>query len=91
LRNTKRFALVVATQRPMSSSTASSVVADSQIVPGAQACSFDFVYDSVGSNQASTSSPTSSIAASATAVATTSRSTAAGADRAARSHRAAAR
>jgi hypothetical protein len=34
---------VVATQRPTSSSTASSVVADSQIVPEDQACSLDFV------------------------------------------------
>ena len=34
---------VVATQRPMSSSTRSSVSADSQIVPDDQACSFDFV------------------------------------------------
>ena len=38
-----RFAGVVATHRPMSSSTASNVVADNQIVPGLQACSFDFV------------------------------------------------
>ncbi len=29
--------------RPMSSTTDSSVVADSQIVPADQACSFDFV------------------------------------------------
>ncbi len=35
---------LVATHRPMSSSTASSVVADNQIVPGDQACSFDLVY-----------------------------------------------
>ena len=41
--NTSLRAGVVATQRPMSSSTASSVVADSQIVPADQACSFDFV------------------------------------------------
>ena len=43
LRNTSRRAGVIATQRPRSSSTASSVVGDSQIVPGDQACSLDLV------------------------------------------------
>ena len=48
------------------------VVADSQIVPGAHACSFDFVYVKVGNSQTSSFSPTRSTVASATAVATTS-------------------
>ena len=38
-----RRAGVVATQRPMSSSTRSNVSALSQIVPADQACSFDLV------------------------------------------------
>ncbi len=46
--NTSRRAGVIATQRPMSSRTLSSVSADSQIVPDDQACSFDFVYASGG-------------------------------------------
>ena len=46
------------TQRPRSSSTASSVDADSQTVPGDQACSLDFVYARGGSSQTSSSSPT---------------------------------
>ena len=45
-------------------------MADSHTVPGDQACSFDFVYASGGSSQASTSSPTRSTAASATRSAT---------------------
>ena len=40
---TRRRAGVIATERPRSSSTASSVDGDSQTVPGAQACSFDLV------------------------------------------------
>ena len=64
--NTSLRAGVIATQRPMSSSTASSVVADSQIVPADQACSFDFVYASGGSSHTSSSSPTRSTAAVAT-------------------------
>ena len=43
LKNTSLRAGVVATQRPMSSSTRSSVSALSQIVPADHACSFDFV------------------------------------------------
>jgi len=43
LKNTSRRAGVVATHRPMSSSTLSNVSADSQIVPADHACSFDFV------------------------------------------------
>src|SRR4051812_22993063 len=54
----------------MSSRTASSVVADSQTVPGDHACSFDFVNCSVGNSHTSSSSPTCATAASATAVAT---------------------
>ena len=41
--NTSLRAGVIATHRPMSSSTDNNVVADSQIVPADQACSFDFV------------------------------------------------
>jgi hypothetical protein len=43
LRKTSFRAGVLAMQRPMSSSTASSVDADNQMVPELQACSFDFV------------------------------------------------
>ena len=43
LRNTSRRAGVMAMHRPRSRSTASRVSAESQMVPGAQACSFDLV------------------------------------------------
>ena len=43
LKKTSRDAGVLAMQRPRSSSTASIVEADSQIVPLDHACSFDFV------------------------------------------------
>jgi hypothetical protein len=43
LKNTSLRAGVIATHRPMSSSTASSVVAESQTVPADHACSFDLV------------------------------------------------
>src|SRR3954451_1186541 len=69
-KKTSRFAAVVATHRPMSSSTASRVGADNHTVPGDHACSFDFVNCSVGNSHTSSSSPTSATAASATAVAT---------------------
>src|SRR3954451_19406200 len=69
-KKTRRLAAVVATHRPMSSSTAKSVVADSHTVPGDHACSLDLVNCSVGNSHTSSSSPTSATAASATAVAT---------------------
>jgi hypothetical protein len=43
LKKTSLRAGRVATLRPMSSSTASNVVADSHTVPADQACSFDLV------------------------------------------------
>jgi hypothetical protein len=51
--------------------TAIMVVADNHIVPAAQACSFDFVKGSVGSNHALVSAPNFSTAALDTASATT--------------------
>ena len=57
LRNTSRRARVAATERAMSSSTASRVSADSHSVPGDQACSLDFDTDRVGSSHRSQASP----------------------------------
>ena len=65
LRNTSRSAPVVAADRPTSAITASSVSLDSHNEPGDQECSSDLETESVGSNQASASSPHSATAARA--------------------------
>ena len=70
-RKTSRSAPVAATDRPTSAITASSVSLDSHSEPGDQACSSDLEIDSVGSSQASASSPHAATAARADSSATT--------------------